>query len=107
MQIKVTKVSASDGGEQYEGKLFNLVFNLKCWNDGDDTKSVTPVIDKDFSTRYKVIPGVTTATKSITLSEPLQIEMQECIDKYKQENALLADPAIDALALDIQTKLKS
>jgi len=45
MQIELSKISFTDAGPNFKGKMYVGVVNMKAWPDGVDTKVDTPIID--------------------------------------------------------------
>jgi len=106
LQIEVSKVSVKDGGEKFAGKLLNVTMRLKCWSEGADKETESPIIDQNFSEKYKEIPELTSAQQITITATAIKIKMQEAIDEYKREQILLAHPSLDAAVIGIQNALE-
>lgn len=105
LQIAVEKVSVTDCGEQFSEKKLNITVNLKCWLAGADTEVDDTVIDQDFSSDYKIIEGVSLSTSITITFTDIKRQMQQCIDTYKREVALLANATLDGAVTALQSAL--
>ncbi len=89
LTIVVTKVSVS---EQLE-KLWNITLNLQILDDA------TEVHSENFSSRYRT--GDDIADKEAQL----QIDMQEAIDDYKDEQTIFDHAKMDTMVTNLNNNL--
>ena len=54
MQIELSKVSFTDAGPKFRGKMYVGIVKMKAWPDGADTKVENPVIDVNLQGLYKI-----------------------------------------------------
>jgi hypothetical protein len=100
--ITVTKKSVSYGDI---GK-YTLSMNLKLYEEADVTKAGPTVFDRDFSTPVKTqVSGKTTQQLADEAEAKLQSEMQQAIDRFKDEQAKLAHSIVDNMVSDLNSNL--
>lgn len=107
LQIEVTGPVITSAGEMYRNGLVNSEFTLKCWNEGDDPKTDTPVIDRKFSYQQKTEKGVsgkTTDELAKRVEDQATADMKKAIADYENnyEKILEADSRVQQMASNIQ-----
>ena len=105
LQLDVEKVSVVDAGLEFGGKLLNVTINLKCWAEGVDTEITDPVIDQNFTSQYSEIPGLTIVQRLTITYNDILAKMQETIDRYKREQALLENVLLDSVVTNLTAAL--
>lgn len=106
LQIQVSKVSVTDAGDKFGGKMLNVTMHLKCWPEGANTETDPTVIDQTFSEKYKVIEGLTVVQQITKTATLIKTKMQAVIDTYNREQALLNNALLDAAVSGIQSSLE-
>lgn len=106
LQIQVSKGSVIDAGDRYEGKLFNIILNLKCWAEGANIETDPAVIDQDFTGQYKEVEELTITQQVTKAAVDIEQQMQAVIDRYNQEQAILNNSLLDSAVTGIQTALE-
>ena len=106
LQIEVSKVSVTDAGEKFGGKLLNVTMQLKCWAEGANTETDPAVIDQAFSEEYREKEGLTVVQQVTKTANLIKTKMQVVIDRYNREQALLNNALLDAAVTGIQSGLE-
>lgn len=85
----------------------NITFSLSCWNEGDDPETDQPIINEIFQGYVKT--GISGKTAEELLTETVKIiknDMQNCIDKYKREQELLASVILETARSWLETNVE-
>jgi len=106
LQIEVSKVSVTDAGEKFGGKLLNVTMQLKCWPEGANTETDPTVIDQTFSKEYRDKEELTVVQQVTKTANLIKNDMQKVIDTYNREQALLNNALLDAAVTGIQSGLE-
>lgn len=100
--ITVTKKSVAHGDI---GK-YTLTMNLKLYEEADVTKTGPTVYDRDFSIPVKTqVSGKTAQQLADEAEAKLQIDMQQAIDRFKDEQSKLAHSLVDDMVSDLNSNL--
>lgn len=85
MQIRLSKVSFTDAGPKYRGKMYVGIIKMKAWPDGAGTKVENPVIDVNLRGLYKI--GLKQSIEGIgdTLVDGPALTDEECYKKFTDQ----------------------
>lgn len=103
LQIDVKKVSVT----QPTGKTgYQIILNLKMWNEGDNPLTDDPVFDQNFSEYLKTqVEGTTEAQLFQRVQLALGKVMQAAINRYKLETAAYNKAILDTMVTNIKNGL--
>ena len=101
MQIELSKVSFTDAGPKYRGKMYVGIVNMKVWPDGADTKVENPVIDVNLRGLYKI--GLKQSIEGIgdMLVDGPALTDEECYKKFTDQ----LEPQINAIVAEYEDGL--
>lgn len=101
MQIKLSKVSFTDAGPKFKGKMFVGKVNMKAWPDDADTKTELPVIDVNLQALYKTELRASVAGTGDTLVDGPLLSDEECYKKFMD----LLEPQINVAVAQYEAGL--
>lgn len=104
LQKKITTLAVT-GSSVSTG--LTITFSLMCWNEGDNPEIDEAVINQIFQGYVKI--GISGKTTEELLTETVKIikeDMQNCIDKYKREQELLANVILETARSWLETNVE-
>lgn len=101
MQIQLSKVSFTDAGPNFRGKMYVGVVNMKAWPDGADTKVETPLIDTNLRGLYKTGLRKSVQGPGDTLVDGPLLTEEECYEKLTDQ----LEPQINAAVAEYEAGL--
>lgn len=108
LQIQITGPVIMPAGEQHHNKMVNAEFQLKCWKEGDDPETATPVIDKKFSGQQKTQTddGKTVDELAFRVEEKIAKQIKQLINAYEYAKNIEAKPRVTKMAVNIKAMVE-